>query len=176
MESDQQSETITFNALLYPHRSLEKRHFARLMTVVALILLIISLIFYSIGAWPIVGFLGLDLLLFYWAFRINYRDAKAYEQIIITEKSVQIIKTDPKGNSQSHGFNPYWVRLSTTWLEDEGMTKLSLTSHGETVEIGSFLHAPDRESLANALSGAIADCKAGRNMQGNSTESQESGG
>lgn len=164
IESETQSETITFNALLYPHRSLDKRNFARLMIVIALILLIISVIFYSLGAWPVVGFLGLDLLLIYWAFHINYRDAKAYEQIIVTKKSLQIIKTDPKGNSLSHGFNPYWVRLSTTWQEEEGMTGLSLTSHGESVEIGAFLHAPDRESLATALSQAIADCKSGSSL------------
>lgn len=176
MESDRQSETITFNALLYPYRSLDKRGFTHLLGFITLILFIISVIFYSLGAWPILGFAGLDLLLIYWAFRINYRDAKAYEQIIVTQKSLQIIKTDPKGNSQSHGFNPYWVQLSTIWEEDEGMTRLSLSSHGQTVEIGSFLHAPDRESFAKALSQAIADCKTGTNRSDIVSSSQESGG
>ena len=153
------SNAILFNALLYPHRSLGRRGFALLIFLVGMVLFFVSLYFFYLGAWPIIGFAGLDLLALWWAFRVNYRQARAYEQIIITRESVQIIKTDQKGNSLSHSFNPYWARLVTKRIEDEGMTELALTSHGKRVDIGPFLHAPDRESLAAALSRALDDCK-----------------
>ena len=152
-------EPIHFNAILHPYRSLGRRGFALLMASLGGVFFLISLYFYHLGAWPIVGFAGLDLLLLYWAFRTNYRDARAYEQIIITERSLQIIKTSAGGEQQSMAFNPYWVRLESKSLEDEGMTELALVSHGERVEIGPFLHAADRQSLANALQRALADSK-----------------
>ena len=34
-----------------------------------------GMVFFIAGAWPVVGFLGLDVLLVYWAFRVNYRAA-----------------------------------------------------------------------------------------------------
>ena len=162
------TNAILFNVLLYPYRSLGRVGFIWLMVLVGIVLLIVSVIFFSLGAWPIVGFAGLDMLALYWAFRVNYRQARAYEQIILTVDSIQVVKTNAKGTSTSVSFNPYWARLETIKLEDEGMTNLALTSHGKRVEIGAFLHAADRESLAKALQGAIKKTKMGT--------AQESGG
>ena len=114
---------------------------------------------FALGAWPIIGFAGLDILALYWAFRVNYRETRRREQITITKNRLTLVKTDIKGKSTSFVFNPYWVRLKTKHIEDKGMTNLWLLSHGKGVEVGDFLHAPDRESLAHALSAAIAKTK-----------------
>jgi uncharacterized membrane protein len=37
--------------------------------------------FYKIGAWPVVGFLGLDVLIVYLAFRASYAQAQAFEDL-----------------------------------------------------------------------------------------------
>lgn len=157
--------SVYFNALLYPYRSLGKRGFFYLMVAVGLVFLVISGIFFTMGAWPIVGFAGLDILALYWAFRANYSQANCYEQVTITHDSVTLVKTDRKGQQTHFVFNPYWVRLETQHKEDQGMTSLWLFSHGKGVEVGDFLHAPDRESLAKALADAIARTKQASEQQ-----------
>lgn len=150
-----------FDVLLHPYRSLGRNGFIGLMIFVGLLLLIVSIPFYLMGAWPILGFAGLDILLLWWAFRRNYRDARATEQIRITQRDVSITRTCPKGRQSQVSFNPYWVRVETKEEEDRGMTALHLTSHGNRVEIGAFLHACERESLAIALKSALMAAKSG---------------
>ena len=65
-----------FRALLTPHRSLSPKGFALLMAVLFCVSLASGLFFLSLGAWPVVGFFGLDVLLLYGAFRLNYRAAR----------------------------------------------------------------------------------------------------
>src|SRR3954452_10753057 len=67
------NEPTLFCALLTPHRSLGSVGFVVLMTVVAVVSFVGGVAFYLIGAWPVGGFFGLDALLIYWAFRVNYR-------------------------------------------------------------------------------------------------------
>nr|WP_321442733.1 DUF2244 domain-containing protein [uncultured Cohaesibacter sp.] len=150
-----------FDAILHPYRSLGRNGFIGLMIFVGLMLLIASVPFYLMGAWPVLGFAGLDILLLWWAFRCNYREARATEQIRITHRDVSITRTCPKGRQTQVSFNPYWVRVETRKEEDRGMTELHLTSHGNRVEIGAFLHACERESLAIALQSALLAAKNG---------------
>jgi len=50
--------------------------------------------FLIMGAWPVFGFFGLDALLIYWAFRINYARAAAYEVVTVTP--VELSTTRPR--------------------------------------------------------------------------------
>ena len=69
----------------HPHRSLSRKGFILVMSLIAAINLVVGGMFYAIGAWPVVGFLGLDVLLIWWAFRVNFADARKVERIVITE-------------------------------------------------------------------------------------------
>ncbi len=74
----------TWRATLTPHRSLSPQGFVILMSVIAGFNFIVGLFFYVIGAWPVVGFMGLDVALIWWAFRANFADARRAEHIEIT--------------------------------------------------------------------------------------------
>ena len=74
----------TWRAILTPHRSLSPKGFVILMSVIAGFNFIGGLFFYAIGAWPVVGFMGLDVALIWWAFRANFADARRAEHIEIT--------------------------------------------------------------------------------------------
>ena len=76
----ERSNPKTWQAVLTPYRSLSRRGFILVMSLIAAINLVVGGMFYAIGAWPVVGFLGLDVLLVYWAFRVNYRSAAAFER------------------------------------------------------------------------------------------------
>ena len=62
-----------FQLVLRPNVSLSRDGFIILMVVFAAICLVAGGFFLAIGAWPVFGFFGLDILFLYLAFRINYR-------------------------------------------------------------------------------------------------------
>lgn len=148
-------QIVYFHAILHPHRSLGAKGFVFLMLFIGAVLMGVSVYFWSLGAWPIVGFAGLDILAIWWAFRINYRDGRIQETILLTHNELILTKIPVKGKSRSYHFNPYWARLETEEAKEEGMTRLCLSSHGKCQEIGPFLNAPDRKSLAKALQAAL---------------------
>ena len=51
------------------------------MGLIGLVSFAAGAMFFVVGAWPVVGFLGLDLLLIYLAFRASYRSGRAYETL-----------------------------------------------------------------------------------------------
>ncbi|MCT4655592.1 MAG: DUF2244 domain-containing protein [Cohaesibacter sp.] len=150
---------VFFHASLHPHRSLSRKGFIVLIAFIAIIMAVVSAYFWSLGAWPIIGFAGLDVLAIWWAFRANYRDGRILEKILLTRDVFRLARYDAKGRERCYDFNPYWAKLETVSEKEEGMTRLSLRSHGREIEIGSFLNAPDRESLADALQKALLQAK-----------------
>ena len=63
-----------------PYRSLSKKGFRYLMIIVAAIFFSIGIFFWIIGAWPVFGFLGIDVFLLYYAFKINYKNGEIFEK------------------------------------------------------------------------------------------------
>ncbi len=69
----------------------------------------IGMYFVLRGAWPVFGFCGLEVLLVYWAFRINYRRGKAYEQVTVTPSELTVRKVTHHGRMREWTLNPLWV-------------------------------------------------------------------
>ena len=153
-------ETVVFSAVLRPYRSLGPRGFGLLMTAIALCSFLIGFAFWLMGAWPVVGFCGLDVLLIQLAFRLNYRDARAAEEINLTRERLSVTQISPSGESRETGFNPYWARLEVEHQPEIGVSALSIASHGARLAIGTFLPPVERESFAVALSAALAKVRA----------------
>ena len=70
-------EKPIFAAVLKPHRSLSSTGFMLVMMALVACSFTAGLAFWLMGAWPVVGFFGLDILLVQLAFRLNYRAARA---------------------------------------------------------------------------------------------------
>src|SRR5437764_212338 len=90
-------EPTLFSAVLTPHRSLGPLGFILLMSFLSAVSFAAGMVFYLIGAWPIVGFLGLDVLLVYLAFRASYRAATAYETVTMTPSELSVRKISRHG-------------------------------------------------------------------------------
>lgn len=150
-----------FRALLIPHRSLGRRGFVILMAVLGTIWLGIGAFFLSIGAWPVFGFFGLDVLLIYIAFKLNYRAARAREEVSISRTTLDILKVAPSGRSEEHRFNPFWTKFRIARHDEIGITGMAVEGEGRHVPIGAFLNPDDRESFATAFGRALATAKAG---------------
>lgn len=154
------SEPI-FSALLTPHRSLGSKGFAFLMGFLILFWLVLGGAFLSMGAWPIFGFIGLDVLAIYFAFRWNYRAAQAREEVLVSRVALDIRKVAPSGRTEEHHFNPFWARFQVARHEEMGITDMAVEGEGRRVPIGAFLNPDDRESFATAFGRALATARSG---------------
>src|SRR3982074_1881857 len=89
-DNSEPAQPELFSALLMPHRSLNRAGFLVLMGFLSAVSFAAGLAFLLMGAWPVLGFFGLDVLAIYWAFRINFRDARATEVILATLSVVRV--------------------------------------------------------------------------------------
>ena len=145
---------VLFDAILTPHRSLNAAGFAILMTVVAAVNIGLGVSFMLQGAWPIFGFCGLDVLLFYVMFRLNYRSGRMFERIRLLPDKLIVERHDARGGKECWSFQPYWLRIA---MDDPPAhhSQLVLSSHGRSLSIGSFLTAAERLGLAVELDRAL---------------------
>ncbi len=156
-------EKPQFSAMLTPHRSLGPGGFLILIGAVGVVSFCAGMAFVLAGAWPVFGFFMLDVLLIYWAFRLNYRSGRLYETVHLAGDTLTITRVPPSGRSRSWAFNPYWARCEIS----EGpcdAADLSLASHGNRLVFGSFLTAAEKRDFAEALSGVLHACRSATNL------------
>lgn len=144
-----------FDAVLYPHRSLSPTGFLILMLAIAGCSTAIGILFWIAGAWPVVGFLGLDVLLIYVAFRLSYRDARRYETLKLTASALSVERFVRGRRVLAEDLQPYWLNVLVE-EERSGQNRLILRSHGRSLEVGAFLSPPEKSELADSLRAALA--------------------
>jgi uncharacterized membrane protein len=155
------AEPKLFSALLTPHRSLSRTGFLVLMGFLSVVSFAAGLAFWLMGAWPVFGFFGLDVLLVYWAFRINFRHAKATEEISITLSELRVRRVSHRGHVVEWVLNPLWVQLDQKTHAEFGIEKLYLVSKGRRVSVANFLGPNEKASFAKALMAALQAAKRG---------------
>ena len=159
----QDAEPTLFSALLTPHRSLSSAGFFIVMGLIAGISFVGGVVFLIAGAWPVIGFLGLDVALVYWAFRANYLAAAAYEEVTVTPSELRVKKVSARGKTAEWSLNPVWVRIERETHDEYGLLRLFLVSRGRKLAVADFLGPAEKESFAAALSAAIGEAKRGPN-------------
>jgi uncharacterized membrane protein len=159
--NDPNPEPTLFTAIITPHRSLSGTGFLVVMGLVGGSSFVAGLVFFLLGAWPVVGFLGLDVLLVYWAFRANYRAAAAFEEVTVTPSELRLRRVSHRGNVAEWTLNPVWTSLDREIHEEFGLLRLFLVSRGRRLSIAGFLSPKEKESFAAALSAALGEAKRG---------------
>ncbi|GGC86165.1 DUF2244 domain-containing protein [Chelatococcus reniformis] len=150
-----------FAATITPHRSLGANAFRLVMGLMLLASVVSSLPFVIMGAWPVAGFFGLDVLALYIAFRVSFHRSRAFEEVILTRVQLLLRKVSPKGTAAEWRFNPVWTRLDRANDPEFGLLRLAVVSRGERVPIAQALSAGERESFADALGQALAQARRG---------------
>ncbi len=161
-DNDVLPEPKIFSATITPHRSLTLRGFRILMLCLGALSIASGVLFVSIGAWPVFGFFGLDVLFLYVAFRANFRAARAYEEVTITQSELTVRKVSHRGGVREWTLNPVWVRLERIVHAEFGIERLFLVSHGRRLLIAAALGPDEKASFARALSTALGEAKRGR--------------
>ncbi len=149
-------ERVFFDAVLRPYRSLSRLGFAIMMVSAAAGGGIIGVTFLLAGAWPVTGFCGLEILLFYGFFRLNYRDGRAYETVRLTDRALTVRRVAPNGRAETWRVPPFWLRVS---MDDSPAhhSQIILNTHGRSLRIGAFLTPHERLDLARALRAALTE-------------------
>lgn len=149
-----QADERAFEAVLYPNRSLDRSGFIVLMAGVSSLAAALGLAFALAGAWPVSGFLWLDVLLLHLAFRSVQRQSRRRELIRLDASGLHVRRVDPDGSWRDWRFEPYWVRVD---MDDPPRrdSLLTLASHGLRLRVGAFLTLEERLALARALRAAL---------------------
>jgi uncharacterized membrane protein len=155
------AEPKLFCALLTPHRSLNRTGFLVLMGFLSVISFAAGIAFLLMGAWPVFGFFGLDVLLVYWAFKVNFRRAKATEEISVTPSELRVRRVSHRGHVAEWVLNPLWVQLDQKIHAEFGIEELYLVSRGRRVAIASFLGPDEKASFVKALTAALQAARRG---------------
>ena len=155
------AEPTLFSAIITPHRSLSGKGFLLVMALVGGLSFAGGMFFLLMGAWPVIGFLGLDVVLVYWAFRANYRTAAAFEEVVVTPSELRLRRVSHRGEVAEWTLNPLWTKLDRETHDDFGLLKLFLVSRGRKVAVAGFLSPKEKESFAAALSAALNEARRG---------------
>ena len=154
-------EPTLFAARLTPHRSLGRRGFLTLMLFFGTVSFAAGVAFLLMGAWPVFGFFGLDVLIVYLAFRFNFKAATATEDVRITPSELRIRRVSHRGHVTEMAFNPLWVRLEEISDPEFGIASLMLTSRGRSVDVARWLGPDEKAQFAKALGAALTAAKRG---------------
>lgn len=146
------------DAVLTPHRSLSGKAFLRVLCVFSAMNLAVAIYWTMRGAWPVLGFLTLDVALFCLAFHMNYRASRAFERVRV-EADVLHVTRQP-----AHGAARHWV-VSPAWARVEDRPDAVRIAAGDrAMLLGAFLSPPERGDLAIALRAAIARARNGASV------------
>ncbi len=155
MSGHDQSGDPDLDLLLRPHRSLSPLGFWVLMAVLIGFSFVGGIVFLLSGAWPVIGFLGIDVLLVYIAFRASYAGGRAYERVRLSSGTLTVERVDPYGRREAFSLQPHWLRVE--FDESAERSGLRLASHGRSLTIGAFLPPEERAAVAGVIRAALAN-------------------
>jgi len=150
-----EADDFRFHALLYPNRSLTNDGFKRVLALVIGVNLMNAFIYFTVGAWPVAFFCGVDILIVWIAFKISYAQGRKHERVMLTDEALWISRVLPSGHETRWKLSPYWAKISIE-RPVEHDTQLKITEKGRTLILGSFLSPRERGELATALDKALA--------------------
>jgi uncharacterized membrane protein len=147
----------SFDAVIHPYRSLGPRGLKAVFIALIAMNAAAAALLLFLGGWPVLPFMGLDVLAVYVAFRFSYAQARAYERVTINGEKLVVEQVDAKGGRQAFEFPSYWVGV---WFEgDDEHATVTLRSHGRALVVGSYLAPFERKAFAEALRKALKEAK-----------------
>jgi uncharacterized membrane protein len=149
---------LLFDAVLVPNRSLGPKGMMLVLGGVGVVSFGAGIAFFLVGAWPVLGFLGIDVGLLAIAFHIHQKRQRAYERVRLTQDTLIYEQVTWHGLRRCWTFPSYWVRLNVIQDRHPGPA-VTVSSHGLTAMIGRDLSEEDRLDLADRLRAALAQVR-----------------
>jgi uncharacterized membrane protein len=150
-----QAEPVLFEAVCTPPAGLDRTG----MRVVGGLILgfsaLVGMLFAWLGAWPVLGFAGLEVALVLGLLALHRRGARRSMEVVqLAGGRLTISRTDWRGRRQELAIDPYWARLM---LEERPgrVSRLLLRHRRRAVEVGALLGEEQKRDLAEALGEAL---------------------
>ena len=147
---------VLFSTTLRPHHSANRRTINWLLGILFVAFAITGIGFSLIGAWPVMGFFGLNIALLVGAFYLNTRAGRASEVIDLTAEELTVRRIDPWGRENEWSFQTQWLHI-TMRAAPYGLDQLEVRSHGRTLVIGKFLSPEVRQRVCDNLRQALTN-------------------
>lgn len=146
------SDPILFEAVSTPHRSIRRVHVLLLAGLGLLWTLGGGALFVLLGAWPVLPFLGLEVLGVLALLLLHHRwSGRAREVVSLTAGRLRVRRADGLGRRMEAALDPYWTRVE--WSEQRG---LALVQRHRRVPIGLFLSEAEQQQLGERLRQELA--------------------
>jgi len=144
-----------FAATLTPPRSLTPTGKRLVVGLVAALALVPGVVFYLAGAWPVVGFMGLDVLAIWIALTVSMRAGRQQEIVTLWPGRLELSTITAKGARHEESFATEAVRFVIERDFNERIIGLELREGARRVPFGSFLSAEEKLSLSRAFGAAL---------------------
>ena len=118
----------------------------------------IGISFFIMGAWPVLGFMGLEIILIYVAFKVLFKRSESYEHILLDKDKLKIFYNKKNVTLKEVELEPTWLQVK---VEDIYKNKdvLTLSSHGKKIVLGNFLIPKERLKLAKKIQYGLNEWK-----------------
>jgi len=160
LEAGTPAASAAFDAVLSPNRSLPNAGFLAVMAIVIGANFVFGVYFYAIGAWPVIGFCGLDVFLVWLAFKLSYRQGRLRERVRIASGDMRVSRILPSGHESRWRIEPYWARVVIDNPERHE-SRVRVVSKGRSLVLGAFLSPDERMEFGRALASALAKVRGG---------------
>ncbi len=146
--------SVLFEAMIVPHRSLSPRGLRIVMGLILGCAALIALRVWLLGAWPVLGFSGVEVGLALGLLKLNARRARASELVLLTECSISVTRTDPSGRRAEASFPVAWLNVVLEEVPGQ-VPRLVLAARNMREEIAASLGEAEKRDLAAALRDAL---------------------
>ncbi len=141
--------------LIRPNCSLPWRGVVRFYIGMVIVSFSIAIAFAMQGAWMILPFAGLEMLVLGCALYVVARRVYCWQTISIYHDHIEVVEHDPTRHRQQT-FQRAWARVKLERARINGHPpRLTIGSHGRAVEIGGYLADGEKQRLALELSLAV---------------------
>jgi uncharacterized membrane protein len=151
---------LYMDAVITPHRSLSRRGFIVLISVLTAINTATAAVFLAMRAAPVPLFLGLDLIAVVVAFVASRRAALKRERIQVTTAEVRVVLESPKGEHTIWQSPTAFTRVALVG-PDEDDADLQLRLSDRALGVARALTRSERRDFAVALERAIRRARTG---------------
>ncbi len=148
------ADPTLFEAMITPHRSLTARVGRRIAFAMGAVAGLMSAVFAIIGAWPVLGFCGVEIGIAATLLVLHARAGRVSERVLLSERALVIVRTDARGRRAVCELPASW--LSVRLEERAGVVpRLLVRQRRREVEIARVLGEAEKREVAAALSGAV---------------------
>jgi len=147
-------QPILFEAVTSPPAGLSARGLRWVCGLAAAAAAVPSVAFALLGAWPILGFLGVEVVLVLGLLALHRRWQSArIETVVLTGDRLRVLRRD-RGREERAELEAYWARIALDAPGDRAPV-LVATARGRSVEIGRYLAPEEKRALGEALEAAL---------------------